>query len=114
MQSKRVFGPFGGGEDFVVMRIVETKIVGHFPPTDKAIEGGEKSGREIPRRLLNLEQTAKGRELTRGEQSGKGGGIGGGRGVDGGIMGRTVLRSTVTRVFIHRDGGIDGFALAVS
>ena len=130
VQRESVFGPFRSGEYFVVIGIVETKIVGHFAPTDERVEEGEKGGGKIPSRLLNLEQTAQRGKLTRGEESGKGGGGGGavmgGRAeIRGGVGGRRVGKAGLgggvsdggrgvggVRIIILRNKRIYGFAVA--
>jgi len=133
VQRESVFGPFRSGEYFVVIGIVETKIVGHFAPTDERVEEGEKSRGKIPSRLLNLEQTAQRGKLTRreesGEESGKGGGGGavmGGRAeIRGGVGGRRVGKAGLgggvsdggrgvggVRIIILRNKRIYGFAVA--
>ena len=77
MQVERVLGPLGRGQDFVVIRIVETEVVGHFSPADEPVESGEEGGRKIPRRFLDLQQQAQRSQLTRRKEGGKNGGGGG-------------------------------------
>jgi len=77
VQVERVLGPLGRGQDFVVIRIVETEVVRHFSPADEPVESGEEGGRKVARRFLDLQQESQRRELTRREEGGKNGGGGG-------------------------------------